>query len=390
MANRFLHLHKMEQREKEVPLDISNTSHEEDSNGPSSSEKDDATLMANSLCPHESGNALEICQWYFLHRLPDKDVDLFDVIQTYWVKGLWDQGLTSPSVFAAVGALVLQKKSIIIGRHANCQYYEQKLFAIRSVATELRQNSVKTNSIVVLAIALLAVLEMHEAESEAGEKHLNAVSKLFDLSSMPLQNWLYCAWIDLRYALANAQEPTLRFCVPESLRGVHPVIAPRQAEFIRMGTVNASKCPHTSLAAMEATSDLFCKLHALCWCSEMLSSTEMPPFGQIYVLEYSLRLAYAQAVRRASTRNLSLEALVVSAMQEHIWLATRFWIPQSDEMHHHLVTEACAMIEGFDDMVAQWSVCADLQSLLWVLYTLVHSSWVQIIHGSRHFWTSSM
>jgi hypothetical protein len=59
--------------------------------------------------------------------------------------------------------------------------------------------------------------------------------------------------------------------------------------------------------------DLFCKLHDLCYCSDTLTRTEVPPFGQIYALEYGLRVVQARTSHSQSDMFTSFVMVLTSA-----------------------------------------------------------------------------
>jgi hypothetical protein len=118
------------------------------------------------------------------------------------------------------------------------------------------------------------------------------------------------------------------------------------------------------------SSDLFGKLHALCYCSDVLALTEIPPFDQTYVLEYGLRVVQARAKRNAGDVFTLPIMLITSAIQLHVWMASRFYTPQAHETRLGLIELASQVIDGFDDMITQWYIAAGLASLQWVLFTL--------------------
>jgi hypothetical protein len=185
---------------------------------------------------------------------------------------------------------------------------------------------------------------------------------------------LYCACTDLRQALFTETEPQLPFYVPPVFREVHPALRFQEREALRVGTLNASQCPRSAIFTLDMSSDLLGKLHVLCYYSDVLAPTETPPLGQTYALEYGLRVVQARAKRSAGDLFTSPIMLITSAIQLHVWMASRFYTPQARETHLGLIKLAFQVIDGFDDMITQWYIAAGLESLQWVLFTLVASS----------------
>lgn len=90
-------------------------------------------------------------------------------------------------------------------------------------------------------------------------------------------------------------------------------------------------------------------------------------------MEYGLRVVQARAKRSEGDVFTSPIMLVTSAIQLHVWMAARFYTPQARETHLGLIKTAREVIDSFEDMVTQWYIAAGLESLLWVLFTMVSS-----------------
>jgi hypothetical protein len=219
----------------------------------------------------------------------------------------------------------------------------------------------------------LAYLDIRDEQSKAAGTHLRAVRNFIDMPAMPPQGWLYCAWIGFRQALFTTTEPSLPFYVPVVFREVHQTLRLQQREAFRLGAINTSRCPRSSVFTLDMATDLFDKLHTLCYCPVVLAPSEKPPFGQVYALEYGLRVIKARAKRSEDDILKSSIMLVTSAIQLHVWMAARFYTPKARETHLGLIKVASEAIDGFEDMVAQWYIVAGLESLLWVLFTLLAS-----------------
>jgi hypothetical protein len=137
---------------------------------------------------------------------------------------------------------------------------------------------------------MLGLLDIREAQFDAARIHLRAVCKLIEMPQLPTHAWLYCVWIDLRFALFIGQEPQLPFYIPAVYRELPVSVQSCQQEANRLSSINAANCPRSPLFTLDMACDLFRKLHALCYFSDPLARTEAPPFGQIYAREYGLRV----------------------------------------------------------------------------------------------------
>jgi hypothetical protein len=315
----------------------------------------------------------EIGQWYFACQLPEKDAESFGAVHNNWVKGIWEMGRDSQSIFAALGAFALHKKSILGKGAARSQYYEQKGQIIQNIVSDIQKSPNGPDPATVLAMGVLAYLDIRDDQFEAAGTHLRAVRNFIDMTTMPPQGWLYCSWIDFRQALFTNSEPSLPFYVPVVFREVPEALRLQQREAFRMGASNASMCPRSPVFTLDMASDLFGKLHALCYCTDVLGHSDTPPFGQVYALEYGLRVVQARAKRSEGDVFTSPILLVTSAIQLHVWMAARFYTPQARETHLGLIQVASETIDSFEDMITQWYIAAGMESLLWVLFTLVAS-----------------
>ena len=334
----------------------------------------DSVVPRHSLPGGSRTDTQEVCKWYFMCQLPANDHALIETLHKYWVKEVWDMRYVNQPMSAVVSALAFQKKVRLAGQSAIPQYYEQKCRATRSVATELEPCSDSPSSLTILAVSILALLDIRDVQLDAAELHLRTACRLVDVSKLSLQGWLYFVWIDLQYALLTCQEPGLCFYVPIILREVPSKLKNCHLELSRLGTMNAYRCPRSHLLGVETASDLFGKLHALCRYPATSSSSERPPFGQVYAVEYSLRLVQAQATTCGESKDDFSTILITSATQLHLWMAARSWVPQNHEMHETIIARACETINRFDDVITRWCDSADIGSLVWVLFVLVAGS----------------
>lgn len=314
----------------------------------------------------------DIGQWYFLTQMPENDLQFFESAQDHWVKGIWEMARISQPMYAAMGSFALHKKAALSGPQARPQYYEQKGRMIQEIVANLQTSQGGPDPYTLVAIAILGYLDIRDGEFQSAETHLQAVCKFIDMASLSPHAWLYCVWIDLRYALFTGKEPMLPFYIPAAYRELPGSVLSCQQEASRLGSINASECPRSPLFTLDMACDLFRKLHALCFCSDVLLPSEDPPFGQVYALEYGLRVVQARAQRsHGEIFNSSIVLLVTCSIQLHVWMASRFWTPQRRESHLSLITRASKLIHSFDDLVTEWYIFAGLESLLWVLFTIV-------------------
>lgn len=327
----------------------------------------------NLLIGKRGEDVEEIGQWYFVCQLPDHDREFFRSVQDNWVKDIWDMGRNSNSIFSVLGAFALHKKAMLGGGQAKPDYYEQKGQIIQDIVADIKKSSEGPDSSTVLAMAALAYLDIRDDQFDAAGTHLRAVRNFIDLPNISPQAWLYCVWIDLRQALFTTTEPSIPFYVPVAFRGVPKSLLSYQREAFRLGALNASHSPRSPVFTLDMASDLLGKLHALCYCSEIVAPSETPPFGQVYALEYGLRVVQARAKHNDKDYLTAPIMLISSAIQLHVWMAARFYTPQARETHLGLIKMAVELINGFDDMITQWYIAAGLESLLWVLFTLAAS-----------------
>jgi hypothetical protein len=314
----------------------------------------------------------EIGQWYFACQLPEQEYKFFESVQNHWVKDIWDMGRDNQFIFSVVGAFALHKKATLGSGRAKSEYYEQKGRIIQNIISDIKHSPDGPDPMTIAAMSILAYFDIRDEQHDAAATHLSAVRSFIDMSKMSPQGWLFAAWTDLRKALHAVTEPILPFYVPAVFREIHETLRSRQRESSRMGAINASQCPRSPVFTLDMASDLFGKLHTLCYCSGF-APTETPPFGQVYALEYGLRIMQARAKRSEGDVFSSPIMLVTSAIQLHVWMAARFYTPQARETHLGLIKIACEVIDSFEDMVTQWYIAAGLESLLWVLFTIASS-----------------
>jgi hypothetical protein len=339
--------------------------------------------LGGTLLDNHGGYVGDIGNWYFITQMPERDLKYFRSAENHWVKGIWDMARVSTPIYAAIGSFALHKKAAILsgreGKLGEAQYFEQKGRMIQDIFNDIDKSNHSTTGqsldpLTVVAIAMLAYLDIRDGHLESAGTHLKAVRKFIEMPRLPPHAWLYCVWIDLRYALFLGKEPELPFYIPAAYRELPASVHDCQPDATRKGFTNAFECPRSSLFTLDMARDLFRKLHALCYCSDTLVMANDPPFGQVYALEYGLRVVQSRAATSQGDQfTAHVVLLLTSAIQLHVWMASRFWTPQRQESHFALIMRACQVIESFDDMITQWYISAGLESLLWVLFTIVAS-----------------
>lgn len=309
-----------------------------------------------------------IGQWYFHNQLDGVRSFHFDHAQTHWTNALWDAARANKPMFAAIGAFALHKEVTLAKRPSNLAYLEQKGRTIWHISNDLRQPQYASDPLTMVAIGLLAYMDVRDGFFAAAKTHLEAVRNLVPVSKMPTYAWLHCAWVDLRYALLTGQAPIIPHHIPPSLRRDTSNRSPKNA---RMASENVANCPQATFFIHEIAFGLFDRLHALCRHPRTSDALEIPPFGQIYDLEYSLRTIQSQ-VSENELRERSAPAveLVLLTIQLHLWMACRFWTPQRRESHLAVVSRACSILDNFQNITTRWSDFGSGESLLWVLFTV--------------------
>jgi hypothetical protein len=312
-----------------------------------------------------------IGQWYFHSQLDGARSFHFDHAQTHWTNALWDSARANKPMFAAIGAFALHKEVTLAKRPSNFAYLEQKGRTIWHISNDLRQSHCASDPLTVVAVALLAYMDVRDGNFAAAKTHLEAVRNLVCISEMPAYAWLHCAWVDLRHALLTGQAPIIPHHIPPALRRDTSNRSPQNA---RLASENVAHCPQASFFTHEIAFDLFDRLHALYRQPNKFGAPEIPPFGQIYDLEYSLRTIQSQVSEKASRKHSAPAVeLVLLTIQLHLWMACRFWTPQRQESHVAVVSRACSILDTFQNITARWYDFGSAESLLWVLFTMAAS-----------------
>jgi hypothetical protein len=224
----------------------------------------------------------------------------------------------------------------------------------------------------MVAIALLAWLDVRDTRFDAARLHLLAIRNLVDIDELTPDAWLACNWVDLRFALLTGQPPILPYHVPLPFQQNHPDRVSVNLRTVQRASANVINSPQTTVLSHHTAFDLFNKLHALCLCSDELGIYNSPPFGQIYDLEYTLRVLQSRVSKEESQRDTSAAAeLIVLTAQLHVWMACRFCTPQRRESHLAFVSRASSILDASSGISVQWTDLGSADSLLWILFTMV-------------------
>jgi hypothetical protein len=323
-----------------------------------------------------------ICQWYFLDQLQEKNAPSFRHVHNHWTKGLWEMAKVNQSMFAALAAFAFYKEvALSKASSSSAAYIKQKGRTMAHIGKGLSRWYEMQDPLTLVAVTLLAYMDVRDSHFDDAGTHLRAVRNLVDMAQLSPSAWLYCVWPDLRYALLTARLPILPYYIPLSLRGdLHQ--SSGNAQIVQKASSNVSNCLQTTFFDFSMAFGLFKKLHVLCLCSDRLRDSETPPFGQIYDLEYSLRAIQSQAFQeKLPCLVIAGVELTIWAAQLHVWMACRFWTPQRRETHLALVSRARVILDAFGDAMVTWTGSVNAESLLWVLFTMIATA---RIYGQAH------
>jgi hypothetical protein len=322
-----------------------------------------------------------ICQWYFLDQLHEKNAPSFRHVHRHWTKGLWEMAQVNQPMFAAIAAFAFYKEIALSKISPSSAYIKQKGRTMAHIGKGLSRWYEMPDPLTLVAVTLLAYMDVRDSHFDNAGTHLRAVCNLVDMAQLSTYAWLYSVWTDLRYALLTARLPILPYYIPLSLRGdLHQSLD--NTQIVQKASSNVSNYLQTTFFDYEMAFGLFKKLHILCLCSDRLRDSETPPFGQIYDLEYSLRAIQSHAFQeKLPCLVIAGVELTVWAAQLHVWMACRFWTPQRRETHLALVSRARVILDAFGDAMITWTGSVNAESLLWVLFTMIATA---RIYGQAH------
>jgi hypothetical protein len=313
-----------------------------------------------------------IGRWYFLNQLHEAHASYFRHAQNYWTNGLWEMARVNKPLFAGIAALAAYRELALTRRCSECSYVELKGRTIFYVAKDLSRRQSKTDPLTMVAIALLAWLDVRDTRFHAARLHLLAIRNFVDIKELTPDAWLACNWVDPRFALLTGQPPILPYHVPLPFQQSHPDRVSVNLRTVQRASANVINSPQTTVLSHHTAFDLFNKLHALCLCSDELGIYNSPPFGQIYDLEYTLRVLQSRVSKEESQRDTSAAAeLIILTAQLHVCMACRFCTPQRRESHLAFVSRASSILDASSGISVQWTDLGSADSLLWILFTMV-------------------
>jgi hypothetical protein len=313
-----------------------------------------------------------IGRWYFLNQLHGAHASSFCHAQSYWTNGLWEMARTNKPLFAGIAALAAYRDVALATTYPESSYIELKGRTMFHVGRNLSERHTKTDPLTMVAIALLAYMDIRDAQFDTARLHLLAVRNLVDISEMTANAWLACSWVDLRYALLTGQPPILPYYIPPPFRRNYSCCVSANFQTVQRASSNVANCPKTDYLDHHTSFDIFNRLHALCLCSDQLENSKCPPFGQIYDLEYALRVIHSGISKgELQCHTTAAAELIILAAQLHVWMACRFWTPQRQESHLALVSRASSVLDAFSGILVRWTELASVDSLLWIVFTMV-------------------
>lgn len=338
---------------------------------------DNFVLAAASSGPIVRGRNWEdvqsIGQWYFLSQLHGTHASYFRQAHNHWTNGLWEMARLNQTMFASVVALASYREVSLATGFPKTSYIELKGRTISKIGKDLSRRHTRTDPLTLVAIALLAYMDIRETHFDAARVHLLALYSLVNITEIPAYAWLYCVWIDLRFALLTGQPPIIPYHIPIFFRQTHSDRVSANLRTIQRASSNVANCSQTRSFNHHVAFDLFNRLHSLCLFSGHHEKFDDPPFGQIYDLEYALRVIQPEVAKEREPPCPAAAAaeLTILVVQLHVWMVCRFWTPQRRESHLALISKATSILDECGRTLVQ---CADVtraNSLLWILFTVV-------------------
>jgi len=325
------------------------------------------------ICGQDGEDVQSIGRWYFLNQLHGTQASYFRHAHNFWTNGLWEMGRANKPMFAVVAALAAYREVALERRCSESSYIELKGRTIVHIGKDLSSRHAKPDPLTLCAIAVLAYMDVRDFNFGAARLHLLALRNLVDINEMTTAAWLACNWVDLRYALLTGQSPLLPYHIPPPFRQSHSCRVSFNLQTVQRASNNVANCPRTEFLDHHTSFDLFKKLHGLCLSSDQLENSSSPPFGQIYDLEYTLRVMQSGVsnIEESQCHNNAAAELIILTAQSHVWMACRFWTPQRRESHLAFVSRASSILDEFSGILLRWTDLASEDSLLWILFTMV-------------------
>jgi hypothetical protein len=339
---------------------------------------DDSLVLAVApsgpiICGRNWEDIESIGQWYFLSQLHGTHASHFRHAHNHFTKRLWEFAQLNQAMFASVVALASYREVSLARGIPRTSYIELKGRTIRQIGKDLSRGHARTDPLTLVAIVVLAYMDLRDAHFEAARVHLLAFRNLVNITEIPAYAWLYCAWIDLRFALLTGQPPVLPHHIPVSFRQTHSCRVSANLRTSQRASSNVANCPQTTSSNHHVAFDLFNRLHSLCLYSGQHEKSDDPPFGQIYDLEYALRTIQSEVAKEKEPpcHTAAAAELTILAVQLHVWMVCRFWTPQRRESHLAFTLRASSILDECGGALVQCTDIKNMDSLLWILFTVV-------------------
>jgi hypothetical protein len=335
------------------------------------------------VCGRNWEDIESIGQWYFLSQLDETHASSFRHARNHFTNRLWEMAQLNQTMFASVVALASYREVSLATGIPRTSYIQLKGQTIFQIGKDLSNRHTRTDPLTLVAIVVLAYLDIRDAHFEAARVHLLAFCDLVNITEIPAHAWLCCAWIDLRFALLTGQPPILPRHVPISFRQTNSCRVSADLRTIQRASSNVASCPQTNSFNHHVAFDLFNRLHSLCLVSGQHEKSDDPPFGQIYDLEYALRIIQSEVAkeRGPSCHTAAAAELTILAVQLHVWMLCRFWTPQRRESHLACITRASSILDERGPALVKYTDIKNMASLLWIMFTVVA---MMRIHGDRN------
>jgi hypothetical protein len=323
----------------------------------------------------------DLAHWFHCSHLRSASINTFTPAKRIWVDRVWDTAKQSPLVLGCVSLSMILKKDVMVGGvDSGALYWRQQSFLIQQLREALESRGRiggGGDEHVMLTIAMLAELESRRPEGlEAARMHLNALNRLAHGNSsggLGELAWVVAMRVDLRQALWGGREPILPIHLSTTGHDQNFLVAQLSATCLercaRQAALNYAQLPNSLADAR--TLDLFTTMHRISAAWDALLALPSPPIKLAYSLASSVR--HSVASLKSSTTSYQDQIptrLTLIALQLHIWILTRYWVPQNHKVQAQQLHEAFSLLSTSDDLVFTWVLTAHLSSLLWTLMTL--------------------
>lgn len=317
----------------------------------------------------------DVCKWWF-----DARSDLrssFDVAKTHWVESAWNMARRSDTVYECVALYAARKKAMRNGVWS--AYFAQEVRCIRSMSDEVQKQVAGPRPLLPVAIGVLAYLALLDHRVDIAVTHLQAIKSLWGPLSFEdtRHEWVYVAWLDLRFAIHLGRAPILDYFISAPFRDLPLPELSFDLDQVSsdMAEHCAWLCPQSDILETYMAIRLFKGIFELFFAWSALTEAEQTPFGRIYDLDYWLCTLRSKVLPiqgdGAMTPAMAVE-LVLTTMQIHIWIVTRFWAPVGTASRELLLARACRLIASIptSEFITLWKDLAECESLLWILSTV--------------------